>query len=217
MAKNGDLFDRSGGKRGAAKDTSYTAQHIEVLEGLEPVRKRPASVVLLANGCNNGCPGCPNRDVWLDDATLLVASAVERSAAVLLVACFAALLVARGSRAMAWVLLAAGGWARAAGAARNRPPNAIAPATKAVAHLCRVIGWSPLKLRSRRMYRPALRPVFTENPPHAGQLSPGLPRVRSRGLGYRVPAGGRPSASSRSHSSMSGQCGAQVPKSASLR
>jgi hypothetical protein len=33
-------------------------------------RGRPASSVLLANGCNNGCAGCPNRDRWLDDAAL---------------------------------------------------------------------------------------------------------------------------------------------------
>jgi topoisomerase-4 subunit B len=45
MAKNGDLFDAAGPRNGKGNGSEYSAKDIEVLEGLEPVRKRPGMYV----------------------------------------------------------------------------------------------------------------------------------------------------------------------------
>jgi len=47
MAKNGDLFDGAGPRngKGNGNGSEYSAKDIEVLEGLEPVRKRPGMYV----------------------------------------------------------------------------------------------------------------------------------------------------------------------------
>ncbi|MBX3501294.1 MAG: DNA topoisomerase IV subunit B [Alphaproteobacteria bacterium] len=45
MAKNGDLFDGAGPRNGKGNGSEYSAKDIEVLEGLEPVRKRPGMYV----------------------------------------------------------------------------------------------------------------------------------------------------------------------------
>ena len=45
MAKNGDLFDGAGPRNGKGGGSEYSAKDIEVLEGLEPVRKRPGMYV----------------------------------------------------------------------------------------------------------------------------------------------------------------------------